>query len=46
MKKPNPKPDAEPISPLPYPNIGLSLALQRTIKAKIERGELDEVKML
>ena len=28
---------------LPFPETGLSPALQRTIKAKIDRGELDEI---
>lgn len=28
---------------LPYPDSDLSPALQRTIKAKIDRGEIDEV---
>lgn len=28
---------------LPFPETGLSPALQRTIKAKIDNGELDEI---
>lgn len=33
------------IEDLPFPETGLSPALQRTIKEKLDRGELDEVDM-